>query len=154
MTNLEPVLTDDTTRRNFAKLETLYVTAETLASRATALEARATALEGPAKTAFPFAVNWGNYGGTLEDATYSRFGRLVVLQGLVTKTGTPGSGDLIGTLPAGFRPTELVDFIAPTGEPFTAGRVRVETDGDVIWLNGATGETDYTSLSGITFVTA
>jgi hypothetical protein len=103
------------------------------------------------KTALPFGANWGNY-GVYEGATYSRIGRMVILQGLVSKTGTPAGGDVIATLPAGYRPAEHVIFATATGETTVGGRVDVESTGQIIWRTGATGETDYTSLSGIAFV--
>ena len=109
-------------------------------------------LQGVAKVALPFGANWGNYGGSEEDATYSRFGRLVVLQGLVTKSGTPASGDVIATLPVGFRPAEGLMFPVVTGATIAFGRVSVEANGQIQWRAGNTTETDYTSLSGIAFV--
>jgi hypothetical protein len=110
-------------------------------------------LQGVAKVPLSFAANWSNYGsGTGEEATYSRFGRLVVLQGLVTKAGTPAAADVIATLPAGFRPTGSVLFSVVTGGTTSFGAVRVNSSGQVEWIAGDTAESDFTSLSGITFV--
>jgi hypothetical protein len=110
-------------------------------------------LQGVAKVALPFAANWGNYGtGTGEEATYSRFGRLVVLQGLVTKSGTPAALDVIGTLPVGFRPVGNVLFPVVTGGTTSFGAVRVNSSGQIEWITGDTAETDFTSLSGIAFM--
>ena len=103
------------------------------------------------KVALPFAANWSNFGGSLEDASYSRHGHLVVLQGLVTKSGTPAASDVIATLPDGFRPSENLIFAVATGGTTSFGAVRVESDGDIVWLAGNTTETDFTSLSGIVF---
>jgi hypothetical protein len=115
----------------------------------------AAALNSPIyKQALTFAANWSNYGGAHEDATYSRFGRLVVLQGFVTKSGTPAAGNTIATLPEGFRPAEALHFAVTTGAADAFGKVEVQADGDIVWNTGATGETDYTSLSGIAFVAA
>lgn len=110
-------------------------------------------LQGVAKRALPFAAGWGNFGGIYEGASYSRMGRLVVLQGLVTKTGgTPTSGNVIGTLPLGFRPTSSHVFVAWTGESGQAGRVDVHYTGEIQWVSGGTAETDFLTLSGIAFV--
>lgn len=109
-------------------------------------------LQGTAKEALTFAANWANYGGSHEAATYSRFGRLVVLQGLVTKSGTPAGGDTIATLPAGFRPTTTLHFPVATGGTDAFGRVSVDSAGLVKWVSGNTTETDFTSLSGVCFV--
>lgn len=111
-------------------------------------------LRGVHKQPLPFATGWANFGGGNEDATYSRIGRLVVLQGRVTKTaGVPGVGDVIGTLPVGFRPAEdLGPFAVGSGATLGFGAVDVLPSGSVRWLAGSTTETDYTSLSGITFI--
>ena len=108
---------------------------------------------GRRKVAFPFAAGWGNYSGAYEDASYSKVGNLVILQGLVTKSGgTPAADDLIGTLPAGFRPTETLLFMQASGATSSAGRVDVWSDGSVRWITGSTTETDHMSLSGIVFM--
>jgi hypothetical protein len=110
-------------------------------------------IQGVAKVALPFSASWGNFGGGNEGATYSRIGRLVVLQGLVTKSGgTPADGDVIATLPSGFRPTEALMFPVVTGATITFGRVSVVTSGEIRWRLGSTAETDFTSLSGVSFV--
>ena len=112
-------------------------------------------LQGVAKVALPFASGWGNYGTAVwtEGASYSRFGRLVVLQGLVTKAGgAPAATDVIATLPVGFRPAGRQMFVVVTGNTEQDGRVDVLADGTVVWMRGSATETDYTSLSGIAFV--
>lgn len=109
-------------------------------------------IQGKSKVAFPFAAGWGNFGSGFEGASYSRHGRVVCLQGLVTKSGTPASGNVIGTLPQGFRPTGRLVFAVTSGSAETRGRVDVFPNGEVQWISGGTGETDFTSLSGIAFV--
>lgn len=105
------------------------------------------------KTAFPLAAGWANYGAGYEAATYSRLGRCVTLQGLVTKSGgTPTLGDVVGTLPDGYRPTSNQIFPVATGETAAMGRIDVQANGDVVWRAGATTEADYTSLSGVSFL--
>ena len=106
------------------------------------------------KVAFPFGSGWGNYGGgVFEDCTYSKIGRLVVLHGLATKTGgAPAASDVIGTLPAGYRPAGMLRFGTRGENANAAWVVDVQADGDVVWMAGDATETDYTSLSGIAFV--
>lgn len=103
------------------------------------------------KIALPFAANWGDYGSPNEGASFSRHGRLVVLQGLVTKSGTPASGNAIGTLPEGFRPVDTLHFAVATGGTDAFGRVSVDSAGVIKWISGSTVETDFTSLAGVVF---
>jgi len=110
-------------------------------------------IQGKSKIALPLTGSFINAGGSFENATYSRHGRVVRLQGTVTKaggSGTPASGDVIGNLPEGFRPTGVLRFAVDGGSQH--GTVEVEADGDVIWRAGGTAETDTTNLSGIEFV--
>jgi hypothetical protein len=107
------------------------------------------------KAPLPFGSGWGNYGGGWEAGSYSRIGRLVVLQGLVTKAGgIPTVPDLIGTLPVGSRPSDFHIFATWTGEPNQPARIEVTSAGQIQWKGGGTGETDFTTLSGIVFVAA
>jgi hypothetical protein len=114
-------------------------------------------LQGVVKQSLTLGSGWVNYSPFVvagyEVASCSRFGRLVVLQGLVTKSGgTPTAGDVIATLPVGFRPTSDLVFAVATGSVDAFGRVDVQSDGDVVWRAGNTTETDHTSLSGIAFM--
>lgn len=110
-------------------------------------------LQGQSKIAFPYGAGWGDFGSGYEGATYSRHGRVVRLQGLVTKSGgTPTAADVIGTLPTGFRPAADLIFAVCTGGTATFGRVTVRSSGGVEWTAGSTTEADFTSLSGVCFV--
>jgi hypothetical protein len=110
-------------------------------------------LQGHSKVAFPYSAGWSNIGAGFEGASYSRHGRVVRLQGMVTKAaGTPADGDVIGTLPANHRPEEILRFTVVTGTGRFFGAIDVEPDGQVVWRAGATGETDYVSFSGVSFV--
>lgn len=110
-------------------------------------------LQGKSKIPFPFSAGWADTAvAGHEGASYSRHGRVVQLQGAVTKTsGSPASNDVIGVLPAGFRPTGLLVFPAVTNFAFF-GVVVVDSVGQVVWFAGSATETDHTSLSGIAFV--
>lgn len=123
---------------------------------ATGLRQRVQALMGSGKVAFPFAAGWANTAVGQEGASYTRQGQVVWLQGSVTKTsGAPASGDLIGTLPAGFRPSALLTFPVVGGPGVNIfGVLLVHEDGRVRWFSGSAAETDYTSLSGVSFVVA
>ena len=97
---------------------------------------------------------WGQWGGIFETAAYWKDALGVHLRGLVTKsggTGVPALGDVILTLPEGYRPAKVLVFVVHTGEPNGVGRVDVWPDGRVLWISGQTGGTDYTSLSSIAF---
>ena len=116
-------------------------------------------LAGQSKVAFPFAAGFTNVGGALEDATYSKHGRTVSLQGLVTKTvGTITVGDVLGTLPDGARPTGTllfpVQISTSTAGASNVGRLDVLANGDVTFNAGTVSGGDFLSFSGILFVAA
>jgi hypothetical protein len=106
------------------------------------------------RTVSAFGTNWGNYGGSEQVARYYKdvLG-MVHVEGLLTKNGTPATGDTLFTLAAGYRPANSIRFPVYTsdGTTFTAGLVRVEADGDIVWLSGNTAEVDETDLSSIHF---
>ncbi|MEA2155563.1 MAG: hypothetical protein QOE11_1703 [Solirubrobacteraceae bacterium] len=97
---------------------------------------------------------WTNYGGTFLEAAYRKdsLGR-VYLRGLVTKDGLPALDEVIAKLPVGYHPTARGLFAVGAGSPPGPGRVDVTVDGDVVFVNGATAETDFTSLDTIGFWT-
>lgn len=102
-------------------------------------------------------------GGDLYDAYGAPYGPAefrkdqfgyVHVRGLVTRRdGSPTAGQTIGVLPAGYRPQRARIFAVHTGQPHGLGRVDVGPDGVLRRVDGATGETDYTSLDGIFFAT-
>jgi len=105
--------------------------------------------------ALPFAAGWTNYGGSYEAGAFRKDQLGVVhLRGLVMlANGTPAMGSVIGTLPPGYRPQTARLFVVHTGHPYAAGRIDVDTSGQLVWFPGAIGEPDYTSLEGISFST-
>lgn len=120
---------------------------------------------GTHRASFPFASGWFDYadaGGsnTYERATYSRMSRLVVVHGSVSKSpGAPAAGDVIGTLPAGFRPAVILRFAVTTGATGgTFGTVEVDSTGEIRWMSGSTaaagGAPNRTDLTGMTFMRA
>jgi hypothetical protein len=98
---------------------------------------------------------WTNYGNVWENAGYRKDQLGIVhLRGLVTRGGPadPPTGT-IAVLPDGYRPLRARLFVVQTGETASVGRVDVHPDGEVIWIAGASGEEDYTSLDEISFDT-
>ena len=85
-----------------------------------------------ASIAFPFNSGYQNM-SAFEDATYYKHNERVYIDGVFGRSsGTFQTGNIIGTLPVGYRPSETKNF-AMTG--FTGGghRIIIESDGDVIY---------------------
>lgn len=63
------------------------------------------------------AAAWSNVGAGFVTARYMRRGGVVFTQGVVKRTGQPSNGDLLFTLPVGFRPSMaiILDFAAVAG---------------------------------------
>ncbi len=79
---------------------------------------------------------------------------IVYLRGVVTNAaGTPLVNDIIGTLPTGYRPQYRILLDSLTGDSTTAGRLNIQTNGQITWSGGATDETDFTSLNDVGFPT-
>ena len=103
-------------------------------------------------TGLSFGVGWGNHSAAYQAVTYRKdqLGR-VHLRGLATrKDGLPTSNSVIGTLPPSTHapPARLI-FQANGGG--ADARIDVLPNGQILWINGTTGEKDYTSLSEISF---
>jgi len=102
----------------------------------------------------PFQGAWRNYGAGYAPGAYRKDARgYVYLRGLVTSGDALANGNVIATLPAGYRPTERLLF--PVGDAVGgwASRVDVMPNGDLLWISGGTTETDFTTLSTIGFWT-
>lgn len=97
----------------------------------------------------------------LFDTTHQRPGfrkdrqGIVHLRGLLTQTGgLPAVDDVVGTLPAGYRPTVRTIFAVSTGQGIAFARLIVDPDGVVKrTAPGEVIEKDYTSLNGVSFWT-
>jgi len=110
-------------------------------------------LQGATAASYSTAIPAGT--GWTSSATYSKIGRLIVLQGSFSKTsGTPASNDVMGTLPAEAWPAVELEIPAATQNNNVVGMIRVQTDGDIVWRSGSTVETDKTSIDGISFTVA
>lgn len=98
--------------------------------------------------------SWSNYANSYAGEGYTRTNAgVVMLKGLVERAGTPASGETIGTLPIGYRPTGTLIFMQMSSSGNPAGRVDVYTDGRVIYNAGA-GSGGWMSLEGIKFLPA
>lgn len=97
--------------------------------------------------------NWTNYAGGFSTAGYTKTSDgLVVLKGLIKRSGAVVSGETIFTLPVGYRPPFGYNFGVGTHNATTgavSGRINVMPDGRVI---ASTGITDvWASLETISF---
>lgn len=103
--------------------------------------------------ALPLGPGWNDYGSGWATAAFRKdqLGR-VHLRGLVTRgPGVPAFGQVIGSLPEGYRPPAALLFVVATGETNAFGRVDVQPGGNIVWVAGGAGDPDFTSLSGISF---
>ena len=80
----------------------------------------AAAIGGAYWSPFPFAAGFLDLGGGWQAVQYRKIGDIVYLRGAISKNSSFAPGDVLGTLPPGFRPPAPVSFscFAPAG---TAG---------------------------------
>lgn len=99
------------------------------------------------------AINapWINYGGGFGGARYYKDAAGIVhIEGLIQAApGNPTSGVTLFTLLAGYRPPDTLMFVTYNGGG--AGRIDVDSAGNVVMQSGNTA---FTSLSGISFIPA
>jgi hypothetical protein len=111
----------------------------------------------------PYINGWTDYGNIWELGSYRKDQLGVVhLRGLVRQSTTGPVPAAITVLPPGYRPAHGRLFVVHTGESSAGaavpgereGRVQVLSDGQVVWVQGATDPvSNYTSLEGISFDT-
>lgn len=103
-------------------------------------------------SSFNMQNSWVDHGGEYFQNGYRRTkDGVVVLHGLLRRSsGSIVSGEIIGTLPVGYRPSEQLIFQTSTN-PNAASRVDVCTDGTVRVLSGDPG---WLSLDGIKFLSS
>jgi hypothetical protein len=96
---------------------------------------------------------WANYGGPYEGAGYRKDKQgQVHLRGLVSQSGgLPPNSTIIAVLPAGYRPAQRQILTTYGGNSDGAIRVDILPDGALTWVVGPSAETDYTSLSGLSY---
>ena len=93
--------------------------------------------------------NWSDYGSTYSGAAYTKTREgIVVLRGLIKRSGAAIGGEVLFQLPAGYRPN-LRQIYTTMTNPNVASRIDVDADGSVRIQSGSGG---YLSLDGIKFV--
>jgi hypothetical protein len=91
----------------------------------------------------------GNFSISSGDVGYRLVAGIVFLRGYITMTGSPSDGDILFTLPEGYRPDQRMRFHVLQG---TENQVRIDVSqtGEVQFKN-ANGSSDF-SLDQISFV--
>lgn len=103
-----------------------------------------------------YASGWGDYDATTNVWQGARFTKLasglVVMKGLVKNTSgaSKPSGSVIGTLPAGYRPTNVLR-IACSSAGFPGDPIDVQPNGNLV-TNFAVPNTEWASVSSIIFL--
>ncbi len=93
--------------------------------------------------------NWTDYGNTYSTGAYTKTsGGVVVLKGLLKRSGTSVAYENVGVLPPGYRPAGKLIFHTSTSANVTA-RVDVNTNGDI---ECGTCNGGWVSLDGIKFL--
>ena len=117
-------------------------------------------------TPITFTSNWKSYGGSFATCEVRRIGSVVYMKGLASNTASAGTGSVIGTIPAQFRPlgtrlipqvpgaSTLISGPASTGTAHTHG---ITTSGTSmrVTVNAVTGGIVYDGpaiLSGSSYV--
>ncbi|WP_299627066.1 hypothetical protein [uncultured Tenacibaculum sp.] len=100
------------------------------------------------------ANGWGNYNAAFgvtnfQDVRYRLINNTVTLEGLVRKNVAITNGDIIMTLPVGYRPVKTRIFSLQTENG--AMRVDVNPSGTVVVASGFSVNQNWVSLDGITF---
>jgi hypothetical protein len=100
-------------------------------------------------SSFSLQNNWTDYGSGYYTNGYRRTkDGVVILKGLIKRSGTITSGEIIGTLPVGYRPSEELIFETCTNSN-ASSRVDIFSDGTVRVIAGDPG---WLSLDGIKFL--
>jgi len=100
-------------------------------------------------SSFSLSSGWSNYGYEYDVQGYRRTkDGIVMLRGLIKKSSVIVSGELIGTLPVGYRPAEELIFQTQTN-PNVGSRVDVYPDGSVRVIAGDAG---WLTLENINFL--
>ena len=95
------------------------------------------------------AFSWSAYGAGYSDPGFYKSQGRVYLEGLVQKIGAYIPGEMIFTLPLGYRPSAR-KLCAGTQSGNTV-RIDVLANGQVLYMNGENGISNFISLEGISF---
>ncbi len=99
-------------------------------------------------TPIVYQNNWHDYGLPYTPAGFRKTSAgMIVLEGLSASRGTPGTNEIIGTLPLGYRPSE--NLIFQNNSNGAGGRIDVWPDGTIRFV---VGNAAWFSLDGITFM--
>lgn len=99
-------------------------------------------------SSFSMQSGWTDYGSGYNPNGYRRTkDGVVTLRGLIRKSSAMSGGEIIATLPVGYRPAEQLIFQTSTS-PNAASRVDVYTNGNI----AAWGDPNWLSLEGINFL--
>lgn len=95
--------------------------------------------------------NWSNYNSVYTRAGYTKTpDGYVLLQGLITSSTTPGTNELIETLPVGYRPAATMTFQAESNGD--GASIIVQTDGSVLASTNTSAA--WVSLADVKFLSA
>jgi hypothetical protein len=102
-----------------------------------------------------FSGGWANFGDGFAAASFRKDKQgQVHVRGMVTQTvPPPGHAQVIGVLPAGYRPATRMLFGSAGGNNDAFAALNVDPDGSIVWLTGSPAERNYTSLNTIAFYT-
>jgi hypothetical protein len=96
------------------------------------------------------AATWSNYSPAHQPASYYKDSSGIVhLSGLIKKTGAVASGEVVFTLPEGFRPLLALHFVAADSGAYCQLRIGGDGIAQAYYTIGA-----YVSLDGISFMVA
>lgn len=102
----------------------------------------------------PLQNSWVNYSGSMISAGYYKtIDNIIHLQGAI-KSGNTSDGQLLFTLPIGYRPTSQIPFIVlvqKTDLTYFSARIDITTNGGV-YSTGLGGQNALLSLNGINFL--
>jgi len=140
-------------------LRTFTVTApsnnRTVTASVTASTGGGTSSAGTASVSVPLWVNgvlensWTEYAGVYDPARFTKTSEgVVVLSGLIKRSGSAVAGERLFQLPAGYRPA-LREMFTTITNPNVASRIDINSDGSVAIISGDAG---YLSLDGIRFI--
>jgi hypothetical protein len=97
-----------------------------------------------------FNANWSNFSTPYAFHGYTKTpSGFVMLKGLIKRSGSITSGEVIGTLPVGYRPSARLIFQTSTSNAGHFARVDVDTTGSILAIAGDPG---FLSLEGINFM--
>lgn len=97
--------------------------------------------------------NWSNFDSGFVQMQYTKTpDNVVYLEGLIKRTGTYTSGEVITTLADGYRPAYNSNFNVATSGSSVGARIEIQTNGNVIASTDVS--TTWLSLSNIHFVAA